>query len=105
MLQQEKEFSAWGLSKIAIRNIVVFFIIVELLAIVSLVKIVLQQQVLRDLDKQQLIETKQDNANKIEQLKNEQIKSIQELNRVIELQSELENEIKIVRNRIKNIKK
>ena len=33
MLQQEREFSAWGLSKFAVRNIVVFFI-TSLIAVV-----------------------------------------------------------------------
>lgn len=39
MLQQEKEFSAWGLSKLAVRNIIIFFFAVLLTIIAALARI------------------------------------------------------------------
>lgn len=36
MLQQEREFGAWGLSKFAVRNIVVFFITSLIAAVIVL---------------------------------------------------------------------
>jgi len=105
MLQQEREFTAWGLSRVAIRNIIVFFIIVELLAIVALVKIVMSQQELREADKKQLVEAERNGAAKIEQLKNEQIQSIEEVARISMHQSELEAEIQRMTKLIEKLKK
>lgn len=39
MLQQEKEFAAWGLSKLAVRNIIIFFFAILLTATAALTRI------------------------------------------------------------------
>ena len=105
MLQQEKEFAAWGLSRVAIRNIVVFFIIAELLAIGALSKIVLEQQKLRDQDKHELIKAKDEAALKIEQLKNEQIQSMQNLEAITDQQRDLDNKIRDLSVKVQRVKK
>ena len=78
MLQQEKEFNAWGLSKIAIRNIVVFFICLLICAcgVLGRVAIVLDQQ-RRDSDNR-LIKCKELATEAVAKFKDEQIQQMRE---------------------------
>lgn len=73
MLQQEKEFNAWGLSKIAVRNIVVFFICLLIMACGVLVRVavVLDNQ-RRDSDNR-LIECKELAIEAVTKFKDEQL--------------------------------
>lgn len=105
MLKQEQEFKAWGLARLAVRNIIVFFLIAETLAILALAKVIVEQQRKHDETQRVLVETKQRAADKIEQLKNEQISTIREMGKIIERQSELEHEISMMNSRLKKLKR
>lgn len=105
MLKQEQEFKAWGLARLAVRNIIVFFLIVETLAIVALAKVIIEQQNKHDETQHALVKTKEQAAQKIEQLKNEQIQTIQEMGKIIDRQIKLEHEISEMNRRIKKFKR
>lgn len=104
MLKQEQEFKAWGLTRLAVRNIVVFFLIVETLAIMALSKVIIEQQRKNDDIQRVLVETKERAADKIEQLKNEQIATIREMGKIIERQTQLEHDIALMNRRVQKIK-
>lgn len=105
MLQQEKEFKAWGLTRLAVRNIVVFFVIVETLAIIALSKVIIEQQRKHDEVQRVLVDTKERAAEKIEQLKNEQIETMREMGKIIERQTQLEHDIALMNRRVQKIKR
>lgn len=105
MLKQEQEFKAWGLTRLAVRNIIVFFLIVETLAIVALSKVIIEQQKRNDDIQHVLVDTKERAANKIEQLKNEQIATIREMGKIIERQTQLEHDIASMNRRVQKIKR
>ncbi len=81
-LQQEKEFAAWGLSKLAIRNIVVFFFACLIGAVVYLFQdnARLNREILKRSDEK---------TAKIEELKNENFKTLLKLNSALEKQAEI----------------
>lgn len=104
-LPQEAEFNAWGLSKIAVRNIVVFFILTLLVAISTLARvIVMQHKEVTDLHQQMLIE-KDKSAQKIEQLKDETMKILQGLNRALENQGDIKREIQDTKQTLNKVQK
>lgn len=105
MLKQEQEFKAWGLAKLAVRNIIIFFLIAETLAIVTLANVIVEQQRKHDETQHVLVQTKEQAAQKIEQLKNEQIETIREMGRIIERQSKLEHDISAMNNRVQKLKR
>ena len=104
MLKQEQEFKAWGLTRLAVRNIVVFFLIVETLAIMALSKVIIEQQRKNDDIQRVLVETKERGADKMERWKNEQIATIREMGKIIERQTQLEHDIALMNRRVQKIK-
>lgn len=105
MLDQVKEFNAWGLSKLAIRNIIVFFFLIETVALVTLGKTIIHQQNLRERDRVLFMEKDNEKAELVERLKNEQIAVIRELNNAIQRQQSLETQIDRLGQRINKIKR
>jgi len=104
-LPQEMEFNAWGLSKIAVRNIVVFFILTLLTAIMALSRVIVtQHDQISELYKQQLID-KDRAAQKIEELKNETIKTVDRLNATIYNQVQIREEIKDTKQTLTRVQK
>ena len=104
MLKQEQEFKAWGLTRLAVRNIVVFFLIVETLAIMALSKGVREQERKGDDIERVVGETKERGADKMERWKNEQIATIREMGKIIERQTQLEHDIALMNRRVQKIK-
>ena len=102
---QEMEFQAWGLSKIAVRNIVVFFILTLLAGISILGKtiIVLNQEKQALFD--ELIKCKDKGALKIEELKNENLQTVLKLNEVSQNQGDIKEELKETRKSLNAINK
>ena len=76
-LPQQHEFSAWGLSKLMVRNIVVAFIVCLLTAVSSLFAVIIklddQQRTDRAEWQAEIARFREENAKKIEALKNEQL--------------------------------
>lgn len=100
--EQEVEFRAWGLSKIAVRNIVVFFILSLFVAIGSLARVIVSLSgELREANKQIML-AKEQTAEKIEALKNENIETVIKLNDAFILQAKIRDEIEATRNALKN---
>lgn len=73
MLPQQKEFKAWGLSSLAIRNIVVFFICCLITAIAYLARVVQVQDTHNHVLNDKLVQCNQLLTNKVELLKDQQI--------------------------------
>ena len=72
MLQQQREFAAWGLTKIAVRNIVVFFI-------TSLIASVIVLYRANDKLQERLVSCEQEQAKKVGDLERLHIESVREL--------------------------
>lgn len=72
MLQQQKEFEAWGLSKFAVRNIVIFFITSLVTAVIALYRANDQLQ-------QRVVQCEREQAEKIAQLEAMHMQSVQKL--------------------------
>lgn len=102
---QELEFQAWGLSKIAVRNIVVFFILTLLTAITILAKtiVVLNQE--KQAVFEELIKCKDKGALKIEELKNENLQTVLKLNEVSQSHGQIREDIKEARKSLNSINK
>ena len=73
MLPQIKEFEAWGLSKIAVRNIVVFFICCLIAAIGIMARVIHVLNAEKSEQYQKLVECKELVAVTVEKLKEEQL--------------------------------
>ena len=81
-LQQEKEFAAWGLSKLAVRNIVVFFFACLIGTVVYL------NQENNRLNRE-LLKSSVDKTATVERLKDENFKTLLKLNSALEKQAEI----------------
>ena len=102
---QEREFQAWGLSKLAVRNIVVFFIICLISAMAIMARVIQAKddevrQVYRE-----LIREKDAGAIKIEQLKNENLETLIKINDIIVKQDGIMRKIHAAKSRLKKISK
>jgi len=103
--QQELEFQIWGLSRIARRNIIVFFILCLISAIAALSRvIVIQNQQLQQVN-QQLLNSKDQGALKIEELKNENLKTILRINELLIRQDQIREEIRSAKTTLNEVKK
>lgn len=102
MLQQEKEFKAWGLSNLAIRNIILFFFAVLLTIIAALCRVVVWIYNDKLQAEAREIITKDQAAKIINDLRLEQITMLKE---AMQRQDEIEKGIREARDRIRKIEK
>ena len=102
---QEMEFKAWGLSKIAVRNIVVFFILTLLSGIGLLAKtvIVLNEEKAQVFN--ELLKCKDQGALKIEELKNENLQGVLKLNEVLQNQDKILEDLREAKKALQDVKK
>ena len=100
---QEQEFRAWGLSQIAVRNIVVFFIISLITAIGALSRVIVELANERKAVEAELIKSKDQAAIKIEQLKNENLETYLKLHELLQKQQRTDNEIKATQEVLKRV--
>jgi len=105
MLEQQKEFNAWGLSKLAIRNIVVFFIVAQMSAIGYLLRVVFVVEEKRERLEQALVKSKDDAAIKIEQLKKEHENDLKMFNLLIQKQLEIQQRLNRAMQDVNQIRK
>lgn len=103
-MPQELEFKAWGISKIAVRNIVVFFIVCLISAIGFLSKVIVVQNDELNRVYRERLQDKDAEALKIEQLKNESLETLIKLNDIIVKQENIRNQIRDARSSLKRIK-
>ena len=78
MLEQERYFKAWGLSKIALRNLILFFFSILLIAIAILSRVVVTLDQQKHEAVQQQIKCKEEMAQTIGGLLREQIQRLQQ---------------------------
>lgn len=78
MLEQEKYFKAWGLSKIALRNLILFFFSILLIAIAVLSRVVVSLDQQKHDAVLQQIKCKEELAQMIDTLLREQIERLQQ---------------------------
>jgi len=102
---QEQEFRIWGLSKLAVRNIVVFFILTLLSAIGALAKVIVVIEGKREATEKALIESKEQAAVKVEELKNENLQTFIKLHEVLQKQERIREELQETRETLKTIQK
>lgn len=102
---QELEFKAWGLSKIAVRNIVVFFILTLLTAITTLSRVVVALNDEKRETTRELLNCKDQNALKIEELKNENLRTVLRLNELLVNQSQIKDEIRDAKSTLQQVQK
>jgi len=102
---QELEFRAWGLSKIAVRNIVVFFILTLLSAIGVLSKTIVFLHDKKEAVEQALIRSNEEKSKKIEELKNENLQTYLKLHEVLIKQEAINKELVDARETLKTIQK
>lgn len=97
-LQQEKEFAAWGLSKLAIRNIVVFFFACLIATVVYL------NQENNRLNRE-LLKRSDEKTAKVEELKDQNFKTLLKLQEAFQKQAEIQATIKEAEREMKRLKK
>lgn len=103
-LPQELEFIAWGLSKIAVRNIVIFFIITLMGAISALSwVVVLLFKENNSLNKEILIQATE-SAQRYQDLQNENLKNQVRINEVLLKQREIRHDIEEAQTTIETVK-
>lgn len=102
---QETEFRSWGLSKIAVRNIVVFFILTLLTAITTLSRVVVVQNKEKQDLFRELLKAKDQGALKIEELKNENLRTVLKLNELLVNQSQIREEIRDTKQTLQQVQK
>jgi len=78
MLQQVKEFIAWGLSNIAIRNIIVFFFLVSFSAMAGMVNIIVSLHQQLDHAREREVKCKEEAQLFIDNIRREQIKVLED---------------------------
>jgi len=103
-LEQEKEFDAWGLSKILVRNIVVGFIVCLLLAIGYLSATIRAKDSAIEQARAELIACKEDATRKVEQLKDQQIELMGQIGAIYEKQIQVERNVQATAKQIKKLK-
>ena len=97
-LQQSKEFAAWGLSKLAVRNIVVFFFACLISAVAYLFT---ENNRLN----RELLKRSDDKTAKVEELKNENFKTLLKLQEAFQKQAEILARIQEAEREMKRLKK
>ena len=97
-LQQSKEFAAWGLSKLAVRNIVVFFFACLIGTVVYL------NQENNRLNRE-LLKRSDEKTAKVEELKNENFKTLLKLQEAFQKQAEILARIQEAEREMKRLKK
>lgn len=102
MLDQEKEYNAWGLSKIAVRNIVVFFLLSLMFTVTILWRENIRLQDERQSAVLREIQCKEEAARIIDTLRKEQI---QMLTDAIEKQDKIEQDIEATQRRLAQLKR
>lgn len=102
---QEQEFRIWGLSKLAVRNIVVFFILTLLSGIATLAKVIVVLDNKREMVEAALIRSKEQQAAKVEELKNENLQTFLKLHEVLQKQEQIHQELFNARATLKVIQK
>lgn len=102
MLDQEKEYSAWGLSKIAVRNIVVFFLLTLMFTATVLWRENIRLQEERQKAVQREVQCKEEAARIIDLLRKEQI---QMLTDAMNKQQKIEQEIEATQRRLAQLKR
>jgi len=103
--EQEKEFDAWGLSKILVRNIVVGFIICLLSAIAYLSATIRTKESLNKQLQCELIICKEDATRQVERLKDQQIKLMEQISAIYEKQVEVERNVQATVKKLRNLDK
>jgi hypothetical protein len=104
-LEQEKEFDAWGLSKILVRNIVVGFIICLLSAIGYLSATIRNKDSVNKQIQGELIICKEDATRQVERLKDQQIKLMEQISAIYEKQVEVERNVQATNKKLRNLDK
>ena len=102
MLKQEQEFTAWGLSRLAVRNIVVFFILALFLTITVLWRQILVIQHQKDEAVKREILCKEESSRIIDALRKEQLAMLAQ---ALERQQKIEAEIRQAQNRLSRLKR
>ena len=102
---QEMEFQAWGLSKIAVRNIVVFFILTLLSGIGLLAKTVIVLNNEKAEVFNELLKCKDQGAIKIEELKNENLQGVLKLEEVLRKQDAIREELTEAKKALSELRK
>lgn len=105
MLKQELEFKAWGLSKLAVRNIVVFFLVAQMAGIAYLSKIIIELDDRRQNLQMQLVKSKEDTAAKVEQLKVEHAADLRRFNEVVQKQLEFQQRLNTALTEMKKVRR
>lgn len=103
-LEQEREFDAWGLSKLLVRNIVVGFIFALMLAIVYLSAIIRNKDAEKMKMQAELVACKEDATKQVERLKDQQIKLMEQIGVIYQKQAEVERNVKQATKKLKSIK-
>lgn len=94
MLEQERYFKAWGLSKIALRNLILFFFSILLIGIAILSRVIVTLDEQKHEAVQQQIKCKEEMAQTIDGLLREQIQRLQQ---AMEKQDKIEEQLKKTR--------
>lgn len=102
MLKQEHEFNAWGLSKLAVRNIVVFFLLALILTITVLWREILVLRQEKDEATKREILCKEEASKIIDQLRKEQITM---LSVALERQQKIEQEIRQAQEKLSKLRR
>jgi len=103
-LEQEREFDAWGLSKLAVRNIVVFFIVALILAIMYLSATIRNKDAEKMKMQAELVMCKEDATKQVERLKDQQIKLMEQIGAIYQKQAEVERNVKQATKTLKKLK-
>lgn len=94
MLEQERYFKAWGLSKIALRNLILFFFSILLIGIAILSRVVVTLDQQKHEAVQQQIKCKEEMAKTIDGLLREQIQRLQQ---AMEKQDKIDEQLRKTR--------
>lgn len=103
-LEQEREFDAWGLSKLLVRNIVVGFIFALILAIVYLSATIRNKDAEKMKMQAELVMCKEDATKQVERLKDQQIKLMEQIGVIYQKQAEVERNVKQATKTLKKLK-
>ena len=105
MLNQELEFKAWGLSKLTIQNIVVFFFVAQMAGIGYLCKVIIELEASRQSLQTELVKSKDQTAAKIEQLKVEHAADLRRFNEVVQKQLEFQQRLNSALTQMKKVRR
>lgn len=106
MLDQERIFKIWGFAgNLAIRNIIVFFLLAQMSAIVYYVDLNNRKDKVIDEAKKALVEAKEETTRKVEQLNEKHLKSVQDISDYFKKQSEIERDVRETAQNIEKLTK